>query len=288
MKTTKPQGVKTFLGFNPDMAQSCALGSTMCHSQGTCVDHNPGFCCQCGQSWFGNGRTCLPKGMAQRVSGRMSGNVNSITFQDQDLHCYVVTDDGRTYTAISKVPSRIGPEMRGLTTVGGPIGWLFAQPMQGAQNGFDITGGIFNYTGTVTFPDTRHSVTIKLQFLGLDAFDYLKVEGSVEGTLPPINPPTAEIKLEDYSEEYSKTEPGVIIGNAQRSFKIGDTNTAVNFEVQHRIDYEGCEAQPIDPNTRTTRFKSSRNYIVYDGAEEVRGTTLIDLRPQLIRFMFRW
>ncbi|XP_059095776.1 nidogen-like [Tigriopus californicus] len=255
--------------FNPETAQSCSMGSTMCHSQGSCIDHTRGFCCQCGENWFGNGRTCLPKGLAQRVNGRMSGNVNSITFQDEDLHCYVVTDDGRTYTAISRVPSRIGPEMRGLTIMGGPIGWLFAQPMQGAQNGFDITGGIFNYTGTVTFPDTRHSVTINLRFLGLDAFDYLKVEGSVDGTLPPINPPTAEIQLEDYSEEFSKIQPGVIIANAQRSFKIGDTGNLVNFEVQHRIDYDGCKAEPNDPQTRTSRFKSSRNYIVYDGAEEV-------------------
>eukprot|EP00095_Tigriopus_kingsejongensis_P011899 snap_masked-scaffold111_size354240-processed-gene-1.0 protein:Tk11899 transcript:snap_masked-scaffold111_size354240-processed-gene-1.0-mRNA-1 annotation:"hypothetical protein DAPPUDRAFT_314322" len=255
--------------FQPETADSCAIGSSLCHSQGRCMDHNPGFCCQCDRNWFGNGQTCLPFGVPQRVNGLVSGDINSISFENQDLHCYVVTEDGRTYTAISKVPTRIGPEMRGLTPLGSPIAWLFSQPVQGAKNGFDVTGGVLNYTGIVRFPDTGHSVTIQLSFLGLDAFDYLKVEGNIRGTLPPINPPTADIILEDYTEEFTKTRPGEITAQSQRSFRIDGTNTVINFEMEHQIRYQGCDYEPANPETRTTRFKSTRNYIVYDGAEQV-------------------
>ena len=54
--------------------------------------------------------------------------------------------------------------MRGLTPLGSPIAWLFAQSIQGSENGFDITGGKFNYTAEVTFPDTGHAATIKFNF----------------------------------------------------------------------------------------------------------------------------
>ncbi len=49
----------------------------------------------------------------------------------------------------------------GLST---PIAWLFAQPVQGAENGFSVTGGIFNYTAEIKFPDTQHSAQVKIVF----------------------------------------------------------------------------------------------------------------------------
>ena len=82
----------------------------------------------------------------------------------QDLHSYVVTEDGRTYTALSKISPQVGTEMQSLTPVGTPIAWLFAQPLRGAQNGFTLTGGKFNYTADVTFVDTGHSATVRLNF----------------------------------------------------------------------------------------------------------------------------
>ena len=57
----------------------------------------------------------------------------------QDLHCYVVTEDGRTYTAISRIPPSVGTAMQALTPIGTPIAWLFARRMgEGARQGFPI------------------------------------------------------------------------------------------------------------------------------------------------------
>lgn len=57
------------------------------------------------------------------------------------MHTYVVTSDGRTYTAISRVSSSLGPSMQTLNTIGGSIGWLFAIPgSDQAVNGYSLTG----------------------------------------------------------------------------------------------------------------------------------------------------
>jgi hypothetical protein len=39
---------------------------------------------------------------------RVSGNINGVAIQEQELHCYIVTADGRTYTAISRIAPDIG------------------------------------------------------------------------------------------------------------------------------------------------------------------------------------
>ena len=51
---------------------------------------------------FGDGKNCLPDGIPQRVNGVVCGTINSVSVIEQSLHCYVVTADGRTYTAISR------------------------------------------------------------------------------------------------------------------------------------------------------------------------------------------
>lgn len=60
------------------------------------------------------------------------------------MHSYVVTSDGRAYTAISRIPTEIGSRMLTLNTVGGIIGWMFAE-MKGplAHNGYVYTGRLF-------------------------------------------------------------------------------------------------------------------------------------------------
>jgi nidogen (entactin) len=60
------------------------------------------------------------------------------------MHAFVVTKDGRAYTAISRVPDEISSEMMTLNTIGGVVGWMFAlQGGPGAKNGFMFTGKYF-------------------------------------------------------------------------------------------------------------------------------------------------
>jgi len=85
---------------------------------------------------------------AQRISGKVSGVVNGFQIDDVDLHAYVVTNDGRTYTAISRIPDNIGYSLQSLYAVGSVLGFLFALPQQSAalHNGFMLTGKCAGFT----------------------------------------------------------------------------------------------------------------------------------------------
>lgn len=79
-------------------------------------------------------------GIPQRINGKVSGTVNGISFHDEDLHSYVITSDGRAYTAVSKIPETIGYDLQPLSVLGGVVGWLFARPTGNAPNGYQLTG----------------------------------------------------------------------------------------------------------------------------------------------------
>ena len=80
-------------------------------------------------------------GTSQRLNGKVSGVINGVAFNNLDMHSFVITKDGRAYTAISRVPVEVGSQMLTLNTIGGIIGWLFALPTSvGAMNGYSFTG----------------------------------------------------------------------------------------------------------------------------------------------------
>lgn len=66
-----------------------------------------------------------------------------MSFQEEDLHSYVVTSDGRAYTAVSKMNDSIGFDLQPLSMLGGVVGWLFARSTStSAPNGYQLTGTI--------------------------------------------------------------------------------------------------------------------------------------------------
>lgn len=84
------------------------------------------------------------------MNGKVSGVINDVPLQEVDLHAYIVTEDGRTYTAVSRVPGGIGSDLQVLSPLGGIVGWLFAVSRSGAPNGFTITGKIVRYKDVKT------------------------------------------------------------------------------------------------------------------------------------------
>lgn len=75
-----------------------------------------------------------------RVTGKVIGEVNGLTLKDADLHSYVLTSEGRSYTALSRIPSQIGYDLQSVTAIGTGIAWLFAAPVSNVKNGFSTTG----------------------------------------------------------------------------------------------------------------------------------------------------
>lgn len=69
------------------------------------------------------------------------GNLPSpIRLTNNDLHSYVVANDGRAYVAINNIPDSVGPSLQLLSSLGGVIGWAFALEQPGYENGFSLIG----------------------------------------------------------------------------------------------------------------------------------------------------
>lgn len=80
--------------------------------------------------------------MNGKVSGRVfvGNSASPVEFSNNDLHSYVVANDGRAYVAISNIPDSLGPSLQPLSSLGGVIGWAFALEQPGYQNGFSLIG----------------------------------------------------------------------------------------------------------------------------------------------------
>lgn len=88
----------------------------------------------------------MSAGKPQRTNGKLHGKVyvgsspSPVEFTGNDLHSYVVVNEGRSYVAISEIPNSLGPSLQPLAAVGSVIGWAFALEQPGFKNGFSIIG----------------------------------------------------------------------------------------------------------------------------------------------------
>ncbi|XP_029175623.1 nidogen-2 isoform X2 [Nylanderia fulva] len=252
-------------------AASCRTGATTCHSKATCVDYEIGFCCSCKQGYFGNGKSCQPNDVPLRVIGRISGTLNDVEFPARDLQCYVQTKDGRTYTALSRVPQEIGASFQLLNNLGSVIGWLFAKPVSDTENGYELTGGLFNHTAELVFPETGDKVTIRSNYLGLDVFGQLKMEAEIKGKVPHLERDT-RVDYGDYEELYTRAQPGLIRSQSERSCELlrgGGDKREIAFTLDQIINYQECPHGIFDPEDDTTRLKFYRGITTYEGTEGI-------------------
>ncbi|XP_012271445.1 nidogen-2 isoform X2 [Orussus abietinus] len=272
---TEGENVKTpdkiYGGNSESEIATCVTGATTCHSKANCIDHEAGFCCSCKQGYFGNGKSCQPNDVPLRVIGRISGNINNEEFPSRDLQCYVQTKDGRTYTAISRIPEALGSSFQLLGTLGGVIGWLFAKPIGNTKNGYQLTGGVFNHTSELSFTPSGEHLTIRSRYMGLDVFGQLKMEADIKGTIPVLAQ-DARIDYGDHEEPYTRVQPGTIRSQTTRTYKIiGESDVEHSFNQDQIIVFEECPYEP-GPEEDTTRLKFSR------------GVTTFEARESIIRF----
>ncbi|UYV80529.1 NID1 [Cordylochernes scorpioides] len=241
---------------------------------------------------------CMLAGEALRLNGKLSGSLNDVPLRDADLHAYVVTEDGRAYTAISNVPPSVGFDMQALTPLAGAVSWLFAVPSEpGAENGFSLTGGccplprfgrslsihgmvsyggcpggLFNRTVAVEFRQSGHRVDIHERYMGLDVFGYLRATVEIRGSLPTVAF-GGRLVVEDYTEEFSwegpdTAVPGTLTSKSQRTYRLEDNVLDLPLEVEQTIHYEGCPHAP-PPAVTKSRLRVARNFIVYDSREQI-------------------
>jgi nidogen (entactin) len=273
----------------PQAAETCAIGAVLCHSKATCVDHSPGFCCRCSAGFFGDGRNCLPEGMPQRINGKVSGSVNGVAFRDEDLHSYVVTSDGRAYTAVSKVNESVGYDLQTLNAIGAVVGWMFARPSSEALNGYQLTGpthlhanhliniikvesnqlagGKFNFTSSVEFPQSGHRAVVEQRFLGVDVFNYLRMSVHISGDVPTI-PHGSKVEIPDYEEEFIRVGLGKFQASSRRTLRMEGTALDIPFTVEHSVEFDECRYLDT-ANSTVFKLKVARNFVTYDVKEQI-------------------
>ncbi|XP_060577111.1 nidogen-2-like [Ruditapes philippinarum] len=253
--------------FEPELdRQTCQEGARQCHSDAICVDYSRGFCCSCVTPAFGNGKHCVTIDQHQRLNGKVSGRINGVPFENLDMHAFVVTKDGRAYTAISRVPDEISSEMMTLNTIGGVVGWMFAlQGGPGAKNGFMFTGGVFNRTARIRYQNGEE-VVIEQKYHGPSVLNNIRMETVINGNVPKLES-AEKVTIDDYSEEYRRVSPGVIRSSSDRTFHVN--NVASRYTWDQVINYEECLFDPSQNEEDSQRLSVTRNFVIYDSTDRV-------------------
>ncbi|CAH1396121.1 unnamed protein product [Nezara viridula] len=242
--------------------QSCTDGAILCHKYSDCFDEpEGGFCCRCQKGYFGDGRNCLDF-ETHRMIGKVNISLNGVESKNLNMQAFIVTGDGRTYTAITGVPHEIGYSMQLLVSLGSFVGFLFAKPIGDAPNGYQLTGGVVNHTLDISF-GSNHHVNIRQRYTGLDLFEQIKMEAEVTGTIPTVIE-SARLAVLDFQEHYTRISPGFFRSQSRQT--IEDTeNYKESFDVFVDQTIEFKEYCPSAyKKLSSVRLKSSRHYLRYE------------------------
>lgn len=220
----------------PPAKQTCATHGLRCHVTAHCTDTATGFCCSCRNGYYGNGFTCLKSDAPIRVSGRVYGSLGDVQF-DTQLQAYVTLLDGQTFAAVTPLEAAVGQKLQLLQLLAGPIGWLFALPMDGAQNGYQLTGGRFNHSTTIRFHGSDRQVTVVQRYSGLNVWDQLEVDVVVNGDLPDV-PADSRVEFPDIVEEFVYAAENTLRSIGTMVVHVGDEELL--YSVVQQIEYETC------------------------------------------------
>ncbi|PAV58921.1 hypothetical protein WR25_10468 [Diploscapter pachys] len=240
----------------------CESEANDCNENAECESYKTGHCCRCSEGWTGNGHTCIVKGDPVRISGNFEGVINGKPIDKTDLHTFVTTTDGRSFTAVSKISSDLGHSFLLLHPIGSVMGWLFAVAGPDAYNGFELTGGVLNRTVALHIGD-RYRVSIRQEFHGQDDYQYLKSNVYIHGTLPEVAP-GAEVTVPDYVEEYKRESPGFLRSYTTADVKVkeGQDTQTYRMIVDQQIHYKECPHKPFDLDPNQSLYVE-RVHVVY-------------------------
>lgn len=256
---------------------TCANNRNKCSQFADCKDYSSGYCCHCRPGFYGNGIQCVAEGKPQRMNGKVHGKVyvgdspSPVEFTGNDLHSYVVVNDGRSYVAISDIPYTVGPSLQPLSALGGVIGWAFALEQPGFKNGFSIIGGEFTRQADVTFLPGNEKLTIRQVFKGIDEHDHLAVSTTLEGRVPEV-PRGSTVQIDPYSEIYQYSN-NLITSSSNRDYVVslpsGSTETRT-YQWRQAISFQSCQHDESLRDMKPTQMLSvDQVFVMYDANNEL-------------------
>uniref|UniRef100_A0A8C6TE61 Nidogen 1a n=1 Tax=Neogobius melanostomus TaxID=47308 RepID=A0A8C6TE61_9GOBI len=246
-----------------------------CSQFADCRDYSGGYCCHCRPGFYGNGIQCVAEGKPQRMNGKMNGKVyvgnSPVQFNNNDLHSYVVVNDGRSYVAISDIPQSIGPSLQPLSALGGVIGWAFALEQPGFMNGFGLVGGVFTRQAEVTFLPGNERLSIRQEFKGIDEHDHLEVSTHLDGRIPEI-PTGSTVQVEPYSEIYQYSN-NLITSSSTRDYKVtrpGEAAETRTYQWRQTITFQSCQnGDPMKDVKPSQMLRVEQIFVMYDVNNEL-------------------
>lgn len=253
------------------LPQSCSEGLYQkCHSSAECIDKSFGFCCRCKDGYYGNGHSCIKSTVPIRVTGNIIGTINGQILDSRaKLQSYVITSDGRSYTAINPINPEFGYQLQLVLPIGGVIGWLFAKPWSNTQNGYQLTGGRLNHESILTFKENGEIFNVNQTFEGLNYWDQLSVKINLNGHLPNI-PIGSKLQSNDYIEEYTFITPNRIQSIGTIKIEITNENRFIEYELEQIITFERCllDTEIFDPSAASILQKISKIVLDYSNSEQ--------------------
>ncbi|KAL7736227.1 hypothetical protein ACLKA6_002906 [Drosophila palustris] len=242
---------------SPALAQSCGGNGHQCDSHAQCFDKSEGYCCVCSPGYYGNGHSCLANDLPIRVTGSLSGHINGQAVDEEaKLQSYVVTSDARTYTTINPVRDEQASQLRLALPLLTSVGWLFAKSLNGAANGYQLTGGQYEHISRLQF-ESGESLLVTQFFEGLNYWDQLTVRIQLNGTVPRVSHATT-LHLPDYTDEYRFEQ------------------RVVGFQLDQRIIYSSClRDDDADPTNNAVLQKVSKITLDYSDRDQAVRTSAL-------------
>ncbi|KAI5616618.1 nidogen-1 isoform X1, partial [Silurus asotus] len=228
--------------------EKCTNNRHKCSRFADCRDYNTGYCCHCKEGYYGNGNDCVAAGKPQRMNGKVNGRIYvgsssfPVEFSGNDLHSYVVVNDGRAYVAISNIPAIVGYSLQPLSSLGGIIGWAFALEQPGYENGFSVIGGVFTRQAEVSFQPGGEKLSITQEFKGIDEHNHLVVSTHLDGRIPEVLP-GASVQIDPYFEIYQYSS-NLITSTSTWEYTVSPPDGPVqtlSYQWRQSITFQSCQ-----------------------------------------------
>uniref|UniRef100_A0A8C1LPY0 Nidogen 1b n=1 Tax=Cyprinus carpio TaxID=7962 RepID=A0A8C1LPY0_CYPCA len=257
--------------------ETCSSNKHKCSVFADCRDYADGYCCHCKPGYYGNGKDCIAEGKPQRMNGKVSGRIyvgdspSPVEFSNNDLHSYVVTNDGRAYIAISSIPSSIGPSLQPLPALGEAIGWAFALQQPDYRNGFSIIGGVFTRQAEVVFQPGNERLTIRQEFSGIDEHDHLLISTELDGRIPEV-PQGATVQIEPYREIYQYSS-SLITSSSRRDYTVNMPDGSVrthSYLWTQSIKFQSCPHEEVlSAVPASQQLSVDQIFVMYDSGNQL-------------------
>ncbi|XP_058612238.1 nidogen-2 [Onychostoma macrolepis] len=235
-----------------NVTKMCGLHLKFCSQDGYCTDYPTGPCCHCRSGYYGNGRQCLPMGISQPLSGKLSGLVSfgdtKVQLNNVDIHGFAVVGEGRVYISVSPVPAQAGWALMAVSPLVSTFGWLFALELQNHLNGFSITGAEFFHQAELVFSPQSQRVTIIQEAQGMDSFNHLNFDIRINGDLPSI-PNGAKVHIVPFKETYQYNQSGnsFVTSSSLREYMVVSENggsETFSYMLHQNVSFRSCEHSP--------------------------------------------